>query len=547
MTASLMAHLPPRLLLLTLTVNGTLLAQGTPTVGLEIPRDPLAAQGQGLLLDDEPDIVRRFPGEQSARPDRFGSSSTAGRPRYRIYGPNGVFDDAVAGEVRFDAISTGNDLLPTTRIETVVGGNTTYSYRIGFAPGLPTPSGVPSWVNVVVSLDQSSPIQKGYPAGDPGLPGMPPWLRSQMTSDLSADLYSYWFEHNAGTGTEFIDQAYLVNGHEHLGLQVGDDISGIDTAMQFLADSEPDGSIIRVDDELYFSVTPGSLTWLLTSEGYAHFNVMAPYTAADITAATVFKTTWTGTAWSDVEIAFAPWELHAPGEAPPTDVDAIAFDAHSQSSAGYVRTLLFSDVLPPYSTAMPEPAVSQIRMLVRDVTLPTGTWVGDAVNGDGIDLRNRIGVRNIDDVDAICNEDPHDVKLSRFLAAPVEMAESPRPRIDFGLSVVRVHRPRNQHFLHAQLVNLTNLTDQLPTDALGGNLEIHIWVADPTAVNAPPGTSDRLILPIGTLSDADSQSIQIPIQLPPNSLDIALQAIYLPPPGTAPQPVYLSWRMVMRL
>ncbi len=514
-----------------LLLAGALAAQGDPPPATPyIPRDALSGMGHGLMVEAEPDLVRRIAGEQTARPAPFAAVGSS-RPRYRIYGPGGVFPQAAAGDVRFDAISTGNDLLPTTE----VGGQ----YRIGFDSSGTTPTGVPSWVNVVVSLDQSAPLAQGQP----GLPGTPPRLRSGITTDISADLYSYWFEYNIGTGPQFIDQAYLVDGHEHLGLQASDDITAIDTFMNFLADSPPDGSIVRVDYELYFSVTPGSLAYL-NAEGATRFH--ASVLPAHVTAATIFKTVWSPAtaSWGEITVEFLPSDLHAESEPEPTDIDAIAFDAQAQSSSGYLRTLLFSDKLP---TVAPQGGVgtlpSQIRILVKDSTGVVA--VHDAVNGDGTDLRNRIGIRDIDDVDAICNEDPEN-SLPALQAAPIEGQDTPIP-VSFGMSVSKWFQQGRKAWFGIQVHNLDGLRQMLPVNARSGQLYLHSWTVDPNDVNQePPGTGQYSIEALGTLDQFDDDFwINRPAPLTATGLVIALQVVYIPN-APAPEVVYSTWRMAVR-
>jgi len=269
-------------------------------------------------------------------------------------------------------------------------------------------AGAGGWVAAALSTRSSAQ----------GLPGS--WVASRRAAAASgrgADLLSYYFTGSTGIGSAFANQVLLEQSSEHMGFDPQETVE-MDAFDAFAAAlmanrGAPGGILFNTGGTLYFSVTRASRDAILdfessnpppTGEGFFENGAES--------GATVFQLIRDGNGWS-----WPPALHHQPGDLGLSDEDDLdAFGYDSSRSVSIFSTRFEGGQNEPASQLMGKhPNNTETRILQRqDPSSPGGrSWVTRGA-----------GLRDTDDVDAVCVFDPeHGSSYSAFFGSPVEVTD----------------------------------------------------------------------------------------------------------------------------
>lgn len=354
-----------------LLLSASLVAQ----VSMEPRIGPFSTTGLGFVLPGAANELWHYRGdEQVAR--QFAPIAATGV----VFSHEAILQQLgpqARAAVEIDAMSTGNDLIPVSftatqaRIEQRVAQLT--------------------WSALFFSLRRDSVSPTGP---------MPMSARAAM-GGAGADLYS-WITPGSVPLGGLEDQVFLDVPAEVLGLARDADITAIDVPMALMVQHGGafDPLFTPNRNRVFFSVTKASAVALQ--------GMMPGISDVDVSGATIFTTTWDGSAWGAITVAKHPFELGLQGAAANSAADDDELDALAIDSTLLSPLVIFSVRAPS-----PKPQLMALRGAHGPFELLDE-------NGDPIQ-----GVIGDSDIDAVCGIDPEMGLFSRWLGTPYHETAHP--------------------------------------------------------------------------------------------------------------------------
>ncbi len=322
------------------------------------------ANGMSIAMEDqvsgEANLIKP-PGDQTSMPRPWSSEQVAGA-QYDIQ----LMFPGLYPLVQFDAVSTGNDYVPT------YGGEISLSS---------------AWAAMMISVSNKT-------TGQPGNP----WLAERRSGAYSsrttpgADVATHFAEGSTGIGQALLGNTVIAHLGEQAGLAGDQEIDGLDLAMGVMPSSSGIASTLLFtrNSDFYFSLTPESAILLLGVLLAFDENLM---TYVPVDPASVYRVDWddqTNT-WSQVFVHHTAGEL---GLDPYVDnVDALAVDVFREKTAFSTQPVPGRPQLQVYEPSHWAPGVYEVI---------TG---GDSVD-NVFELRPTQSYDDSDDIDAVCFLDP---------------------------------------------------------------------------------------------------------------------------------------------
>lgn len=282
---------------------------------------------------------------------------------------HGAIFGAVAPLVTIDAVSSGNDFIPVDELG-----------RVNPHSGL-------GWVAFTFSVTDGS-----------SKTGSIMEARRNSSIPVGGDIYGYFLEGSnvsspGGVPAFMVQKVYLEQGHEHVRLDAGREITAHDAFFPYIQFGVAPGPLLLRTDRFYFSVT---------SDSAAAINAYwAPFPVQDqwpqVHGADVLEMTWNANAptpaWSKPIVYRSAVELGLTNQ----DIDALAVDTSVAR-----RPILMSTTTP------------SIFLLLSVLGEPHEVQAHVAPNNQGTPIR----LVDEGDIDAICVYDPDQITGNPHIGWP---------------------------------------------------------------------------------------------------------------------------------
>lgn len=361
-------------------MNRTTLAVALACSAVVQAQSPLSGLAQGVVLKEstgERELQRKPAGDL---PVTNFTSVGANAPVYSMEAllhHLGQSAPGAAAGLRLNAMSTGNDILPINAYPNELSPT---EFRVF------SPQGA-LWAALALTVDGGATVSAE--------PGTVFEDRLSTTTNIGADIFSYWFSTNAGLPSNLVDRAHLDVAIE--GLAAGQQVSALDTYMPAILEDRmsPIHAILQVKDRWYFTLTPGSAQDIY--DGWTQSDYQAAFACdrEEIGANYVYQAQWNepgGVAgWSQIDILFEPGDL---GLVQTDVIDAIA----------YYRGINFMDRI-VFSLRKNGAQDTRDQILVGGPLIPGGGH-RPLHDGSGAKVTTKVGVGLDTDVDSICTYDP---------------------------------------------------------------------------------------------------------------------------------------------
>lgn len=395
----------------------------TASLGGLAAQSPLSGLAQGLIIENASTNSCTIQGKPAGDRSLLQFPANGLAPTFTVpallhhLGANASFR---AQQFHMNAISTGNDNIPVTEMET--------HWEV-------TPASGAGWAAISISVVQkTSYTHLGVSTAFGKRLALGPGGRGN-------DLYSYWFADNAGVPVDLVDAAFFDVGQEHMSLAAGAQVIGVDTYMPAVVEAQGSPTfLVPVVGRWFFTLTPASADHIRNPANWsAYSGAFAPGTSpSTIRPNHVFRAQWTPSGWNPIEVAFTPLQLGLGAE---DVIDAIAyFDV-----VNHKDRIVFSLA---QSTSAPSEQV-----LIGGPDVAGGNKPLKAKGGQSI--TQRIGIGNDTDVDSLCTYDPETLPgfdFCKWMAMP-EWGQQPAV---IGSSAARFRASATEDAVLLQATNLPN-------------------------------------------------------------------------------------------